>query len=270
MKSILLHVHDDDGLESRFQVALDVVRATDGHLSCIQVLPVQDYLVGEPIGGFFPSGQVVDEIQHIAAKLRERIEGRLQDENVRWDWVESMSEVPVALDAASALSDLLIVSQYPGPKELRVRPLPIVTDMAQRTSCAMLVVPSGTMTIPFDTPMVIGWNGSVEAAHALRQALPLIAMASRVEIVAVGKDDGEFSQEAANLYLSRHNINSALHQIPVENGSIAGTLERFALEQGASALMIGAYGHSRLREALMGGVTRDLLTSCKVPLLIGH
>ena len=220
--------------------------------------------------GFYTTGALVAELQDIKAAVRERIETRLKGEGISWDWVESSVDAASALVTCTALSDLLIVSQYPGPADADIRPLPIVGEMAVRASCATLVVPAQIHSMEMYSTVVIGWNGSPEAAHALRQARPFIAHAKRVDIVAVGKDEGEFSQEAASLYLAHHGIASELHIIPLTDGSIANTLHKFAVQREASVLVIGAYGHSRLREALMGGVTRDLLEGSKVSLLLAH
>ena len=270
MKSILLHVHNDDAMESRLQVALDLARRHGAHLTCIQIMPIQDYLIGAPMGGFAPTGELVEEMQEIQSAHRKEIEERLKREEVRWDWLESMSDVVSATLTASALADLLIVSQHSGHNKLKMPPLPIVDNLAAHTRCAMLVVPAHIESMAEEGPVVIGWNGSVEAAHALRQALPLLASATSVDIVAVGNDDGEFSQVAASQYLSRHGIASELHVVPVTGGSVANTLHRFCQEHEANMLLLGAYGHSRLREALLGGTTRDLLENSRIPLLLGH
>jgi len=270
MKNILVHIHDDDSLESRLQVALDLVRQHEGHLTCVQNLPIQDYALSEPISGFSAVGTIFEEMQKIADRLREGLEARLQNEGISWSWIESVSDTNSALLSASALADLLVVSQYPGAKDALRRPLPIPRDIALRVSCPMLVVPAEIHSMPCEGPVVVAWNGSIEAAHILRQSLPFLAKASRVEIVAVGEDNGTLSQQAASQYLSRHGIDSMLHQLPVQNGSVSKTLHQKATEMNACALVIGAYGHSRFREALMGGVTEDLLTGSRIPLILGH
>lgn len=270
MKSILLHVNNDDAMESRLQVALDLTRRFSAHLTCIQVMPIQDYLVGAPIGGFIPTGELVEEMQEIQARYRNQIEERLKREAVRWDWLESMSDVVNATLTASALADLLIVSQHAGHSDLKIPPLPIVDKLVANTRCTILVVPHHIQSMAETGRVVIGWNGSVEAAHAIRQTLPLLKSATSVDIVAVGKDDGEFTQAAASQYLSRHGIASELHIVPMIGGSVANTLHRFGQEHSADMLLLGAYSHSRLREALLGGTTHDLLENSRIPLLLGH
>lgn len=268
MKSLILHIHDDAAMEGRLQVALDLARAYDAHITCVQAMPVQDYVAGEPLGGFYATGVIVDEVRAQGERVRADIEDRLGREDVRWDWIDSMDDVASALLTVSALADLLIVSQSSGAGEHG--PIGIVDSLAARTSCAVLAVPAAVTGINPRAPIAVAWNGSVEAAHALRQALPMLGHAERVDIIAIGADRGTFSHEAASTYLARHGIASELHLLNQDAEPVAHVLDRVAVERGAGALLIGAYGHSRLREAIFGGVTRDLIGKARIPLLIGH
>lgn len=272
MKSILLHINDDDALESRLQVALDLTRRYDGHLTCLHASPVQTYAVSLPMSGFYPTGEIAQELERIDTALRERIEARLLKEDVSWDWLEGASDIAQSLVTASALQDVIVLSQrqVPADKTMVTPPLAIVDDVAVHARCPALIVPPAMKMLPVLGPAVIGWSGSVEVAHALRQSLSLLAHVPRVDIVSVGEDDGEFSQEAASIYLARHGIASALHVLTAADGSIGNTLHSFAEKQKASFILIGAYTHSRIREALMGGVTRDLLCGSRIPLVLGH
>jgi nucleotide-binding universal stress UspA family protein len=272
MKSILLHIHDDDALESRLQVALDLARRGAGHLTCLQASPVQSYALASPMGGFFAGAEIAEELVRIDTVLREKITARLEKEDVHWDWIEGMGDAAHTLITASALQDVLVLSQrsVPVDKTLAMPPMPIVDDVAVHARCATLVVPPAIRQMPTIGPAVIGWNGSVEGAHALRQSLSLLAAAPRIDIISVGKDEGEFPQEAASVYLARHGIASTLHVLKAADGSVANTLHTFAEREKAGFILIGAYTRSRFREALMGGVTRDLLTGSRIPLLLGH
>lgn len=271
MKSVLLHVHDDDALDDRLQVALDICRSFDAHLTCIQVTPYNAYVSFEPLGGVYTQAAILESVRAQENELRGRIEGRLAQDDVRWDWVLADGPVVPTLVRASALCDLLIIGQYPGSGEVPSRPLPIVDEIVLHATCAVLLVPSGVAEFDAGRPVVIGWNASPEAAHALRQALPILRAASSVHIVSVGDDRDAFPQIAANTYLSRHGVPSDLHTLAASTGgTTAGIIEAFAVQRGASCLVMGAYGRSRFREALLGGVTRDLLRTSRIPLLLGH
>ncbi|WP_152542820.1 universal stress protein [Sphingobium sp. Ant17] len=116
----------------------------------------------------------------------------------------------------------------------------------------------------------MAWNGSIEAAHSLRLTLSFLRVASEVHIVNISSDNNDFPPMDASRYLARHGIGSQLHEWPQEGCTIAQTLLDAAGELAASSLVMGAYGHSRLRETVLGGVTRDLLSDTSVPLLLAH
>ena len=270
MKSILLHVYDDSALDDRLQVALGLCRTFDAHLTCIQVTPYSAYVSFEPLGGVYTQNLVLDEIREREGGVRERLEARLALDDVRWDWVAMDGPVVPSLVKASALCDLLILGQFPGDGSPLDRTLPIVDELAVHAPCSVLVLPAGISSVDLSQPVVIGWNGSPEAANAIRNALPILRMASKVMIVSVDQDPKNFPQTATSSYLSRHGIFSELHVLPADRQHAAHVLEKFATDQGAACLVMGAYGRSRLRETLLGGVTKDMLGSSKVPLLLNH
>jgi len=148
-------------------------------------------------------------------------------------------------------------------------PQAIAGDVAIHAHAATLVVPVESETFDSDKPIVVAWNGSKEASLAIRLTLPMQRLASAVHIVAV--DEGlDLPNLDASAYLSRHGISSELHQLEGAKGNIAEVIEGFALEKGASAIVMGAYGKSRIRETLMGGVTRDQIFKSTLPLIMAH
>ncbi len=270
MKSVLLHVHDDDALDNRLQVALDICRTFDAHLTCIQVTPFNAYVSFEPLGGVYTQAAVLESVREHENEVRKRIEGRLVQDDVRWDWVATDGPVVQTLVNASALSDLLVIGQFPGAGDAVTQPLPIVDEAVVHAACAVLLVPSGVAAFDACRPAVIGWNASPEAANVLRHAMPLFHKASAVHVVSVGENGAEFPQMAASTYLSRHGVASDVYALAAHAEGASKVLEEFAAQRGASCLVMGAYSRSRFRETLLGGVTRDLLRTSRIPLLLSH
>src|SRR3546814_12831980 len=97
---------------------------------------------------------------------------------------------------------------------------------------------------------LIAWNGSYEAAHALRSAITLLQQAQEVNIVTVDEDADSFPATSASEYLSRHGIASELHEWPRNDRTVAATLMQAIRGLDASYLIMGASGRSRLRETL--------------------
>jgi nucleotide-binding universal stress UspA family protein len=121
---------------------------------------------------------------------------------------------------------------------------------------------------------MVAWNGSAEAAHALRAAVPLLAMAGKVWLVTIA-EPGEKARfdlppiEGAQ-YLSRHGIECEMVEVPRDKAGIADTLRSAAEVRGCGLMVMGAYGHSRLAEMLLGGVTRKMLADPQLPILLAH
>ncbi len=270
MKSVLLHIFEDDGLDDRIVVALDVCRAHDAHLTCIYVTPYAAYVGLDPMGGVFASGAVIESLREAEAAIRAKIEARLTREDVRWDWQSYDGDPAQTIVSVSSLADLVVLSQVgPGIGGITA-PMPIVDQVAVNAGCPVLVVPKGVSRFDATAPVVIGWNASEQAARALREALPLLKMARNVTLVSIGEEEAVYPQTDASTYLSHHGIKSDLQSFPASAGTADAVLSDVAKAQGAGAVLIGAYGHSRLRETLLGGVTRRLVTSSTLPVLLGR
>lgn len=269
MKSVLLHIFDDCGLRDRLSVALDLCRAHNAHLTCLQVMPYASYVGLDPSGGAYTSAALLEDLQSRQEALRAELENDLSNEDVSWDWISCDGDVAQMVVSCSALADLVVLSQASGPKN-EVTPLPIVNEVVLHAGCPVLVVPPGVNRVSATGPVAIGWNASEQAARAIRQALPMLKLASAVHLVVIGKDQDAFPHISASSYLSRHGVASELHLINPGVRDADDVLQQFVTEKGASALLIGAYGHSRLRETLLGGVTRNLVNHAKVPLILAR
>src|SRR5271156_322381 len=121
--------------------------------------------------------------------------------------------------------------------------------------------------------VMVCWDGSRQAARAIGDAMPLLAKAGRVEIVIVTNERGkEHEIEGADMaqHLARHGLTVEVHSIPGGNIDVADALLSHAADSGADFMVMGGYGHSRLREFVLGGVTHSILRSMTVPVLMSH
>jgi nucleotide-binding universal stress UspA family protein len=269
MKSVLLHVYEDGALDARLQVALDFCRAHDAHLTCLHVTPYNAYVAFDPLGGAFTQGAVMDELRKREEDQRAKFEAHMAHEDVRWDWAAIDGDVVQLLTAWSAVADLVIVSQSVRGGHDKFAPLPIVDDLVVHAECPVLVVPAGVSSYATG-PVVVGWNASPEAANAIRHSLPVLKAAPSVQIVTVGDDSPTFPQTAASTYLARHGVTSELTTLAADGRKPSEVIISFAKDCGASLIIMGAYGRSRFRETLLGGVTRNLLGHADIPLMLGR
>ncbi len=271
IKTILFHVYDDDEVMGRLQLALSLARACGAHLHCLHVTPIQAYTVVDSFGGTFVSQEVIDAFETQAAKLRQRIEAHLGLEDVSWDYEEITGEIVPHLVQSAALSDLVITGREPRQREFGGPAVSLCGDLLAQIRTPLLV--TGDRTDDFDPfgPAVIAWNGSYEAANAVRSSLPLLKMASRVQVVEFAENkDRRFPSTILLEYLSRHGIKADFDARSEPLGGVELGLVDYAAHHAAEIIVIGGYSHSRAGEFLFGGVTRALLKNCPVALVMAH
>jgi nucleotide-binding universal stress UspA family protein len=118
----------------------------------------------------------------------------------------------------------------------------------------------------------IAWDGSRTAARALRDAIPLLRAADTIDILSVNDDERseETTATAVQAYLARHEFAANVQRLIASHGDIQPTLLSTASDLGLDLMVMGGYGHSRLREGLLGGVTRAMFESMTVPTLMSH
>jgi nucleotide-binding universal stress UspA family protein len=274
MKTVLLYVGNDDGFAARMQCALDITRANDGHLHCLQILQFGAYAAMDTYGGIALMADVISELEKIADETQSRVEADLANQGVSWSFTRSAMDASSAIIGASSLSDILVMSRPSNGKD-NAAEMTIVGDAVMSCKIPVLVVPESKKSFDSTGTAMVAWNGSVEAAHALRNAVPLLTRASKVLIATIERTadmqrKDYFPSTAASEYLSRHGISSELITETANSGGVNEALGLLATGHGAEYLVMGAYGHSRAREYIFGGVTRAILKAMPLPLLLSH
>ena len=124
---------------------------------------------------------------------------------------------------------------------------------------------------PLDTHHVgIAWDGSRLAARAVRDAMPFLMGAKAVTVIAVNEEAGEASSDQLVGHLARRGITARVQRLAVERGDVQAAILSIAAESNMGLLVMGGYGHSRLQERILGGVTRGMFESMTVPVLMSH
>jgi nucleotide-binding universal stress UspA family protein len=139
----------------------------------------------------------------------------------------------------------------------------------------VLIVPYIILHVPSQLRTVlVAWNEGRLAARAIADALPLLQMADRVEVVTVSGTNPRGSRHASAdmmaQHLARHGIKADMKALAKGDVDIGSTLVSYAADVSADLIVMGAYGHSRLREIVLGGTTRTILYSMTVPVLMAH
>jgi nucleotide-binding universal stress UspA family protein len=135
----------------------------------------------------------------------------------------------------------------------------------------VLVLPEGGFPVPFGKRVMVAWKESREAARALRDAWPFLSAAEEVHFLTVSRDAPSDFDELMKRNLEAHGCRvSRMHADRNDDMETGNIIQRHAGMVGAELVVLGLYGHSRMRELLLGGVSRDLLGSLPLPLLISH
>jgi nucleotide-binding universal stress UspA family protein len=183
------------------------------------------------------------------------------------NWKEVVGQSDKMLSIASRFADLLVLAQSDDKSS---DALLDAVDMAIFESGRPVVfVPSGVSSA-IGNRIMIAWNGSTQAALAVTAALPLLHLAGQVDIVQAGDIDKAVSANELALYLALHGIKTQNHAIDVGIRDIGGTLIAAAERFESDLIVMGAYGHSRFRERILGGATRGLLKDSPWPILMMH
>lgn len=271
MKSVLLHIDGDDCMEARMQAALDIARAHDGHITCLQAVSYEIFAPGDFYGAAMAAA--IPAIKKAAEELRKKIETDLANEDVAWEWRHVHGMAETRLLEHSALHDIIVVGPHDAG-ETGHGPSVLVGELVLKAPVPTLLVPGHWKRLDLTAPVLIAWNGSSEACVALRQSVPLLRQSSRVILASVTeeKDQERFDFPAVSgaEYLSRHGIDCEIMEIPRGKAKIADTLSTTALANECGLMVMGAYGHSRLAEFLLGGVTRRSLNDPQMPILLAH
>jgi len=267
MKNILLLVHDDPGQEARFQAALDIGRAVEGHLSCLDVTVIPA-LIGTDYVGDTEFVKLLDDERQREATNRGKLEARLVHEDLPWDWTDATGQIAHCLENACALADLIVVN-----RQLDAFPLPdmrnVAGELVLRSDTPILAVPETLARFDLDSALV-AWDGSSASAAALRAAVPLLRHARRVTIVEVQNRSIRAPAEGAATYLSRHDIHARIDRIKSGDRPAADLLLAKAASEAFGYIVMGGFGHRRFAEALFGGVTRTMLTKSPIPVFLTH
>jgi nucleotide-binding universal stress UspA family protein len=214
--------------------------------------------------------QIDNEIEAAGAEFRAVLTGRI----AALEWCSAVTSMSLSdyLADESCRADLVITGVDRNASLFDLSRHVDIGDFVMQAGRPCLIIPAETETLSLDH-VVVGWKDTRETRRAIRDALPLLKAADQVTVVEIAaKDD----LDAANArladvasWLKQHGIDAA----PVTAASLgddATQLDAIAREQGADLLVAGAYGHSRVREWALGGVTRDLLLRAGRCALVSH
>jgi nucleotide-binding universal stress UspA family protein len=291
-KDLLVCIDPTTAGDVRLKLAFNLARANKAHLTGAYALPEAQATTGGPSGfGFAPPagitgmseeaaspGGAVSEVFH-EAEIAETVERRFKSElrlaGLDGEWhILSDGDSTALIELAKSV-DLTITGQRPPSSRsdgaARFRPEDIVMGAGR----PVLVVPYAGTFESVGKRVLAAWDGTREANRALNDALPLLADAEAATVIYVGAQERDLEQHRPALerivrHLQRHGIGANSEETLRGDLSVSDILLSRAADLAVDLIVSGGYHHSQLREALIGGVSRNLLEHMTVPVLMSH
>jgi nucleotide-binding universal stress UspA family protein len=274
-KTLLVHYDSGRTSPARLEIALEVAQKFDAHVACLYALT----LVHMPSYAA-EAGDILMEAQRRARAEMLESAKRSFDETVRRlgagnvEWRASARDAVDEVTLHGRYADLIVIGQ-------KNEEWPSGVDKAfeQQVLLAagrpVLLVPYAFEKRPLGNTVLVAWSATREAARAVSDALPILQRARQVHVVAFNPRrgagaHGDVPGADIGLFLARHGVKVNVSQQEVPDVDVGNQLLSRAFDLQADLIVMGAYGHSRLQELILGGVTRTLLESMTVPVLMSH
>jgi nucleotide-binding universal stress UspA family protein len=278
-KDLLVVLDPEPAARGRIDLAAALAERFAAHLVGLYPLLVPQrprelgYFDPALLDPFFES--LREQARAAADEVREQFEhvARLRGLSAEWRLVPEGPDGDPALHARYA--DLTILGQLdPDRGETEgLRPRPEQVTLA--SGRPILIVPYAGRFENVGQRVVIAWNSAREAARAVHDAMPLLVAAEAVTVLTIDPREGplghgELPGADISLHLARHGVKAQVERTVSADLPVGEVLLSRLADLGADLLVMGAYGHSRMRELLLGGATRSLLQSMTVPVLMSH
>lgn len=273
LKSLLVYLDATTGATAPLDVALELAQAHDAHVTGLSALPPFDAPV-------FAAAQFPAEIvEQINGQRHERLAEMEQAFSAKiaaagWggrsQWTSSDMHPADAIVDIGRTTDLVIMGQSQ-PGETDPQRMAVPDEVVVELGRPMLVVPYVRRPATLAKRILVAWNNTREGARAVNDAIPLLRGADDIEILTVNPE-AEETVPGADIadYLARHGLKVTVNRSMGDGIAVADALLNRASDGGFDLLVMGAYGHSRMREVVLGGATRGILEHMTVPVLMSH
>ncbi len=284
LRSILVPVRGDGKGEGVLDHALSLAKRHSAHLEVLHCRPKPEDMI--PYGVPIPSslrkslvssaGSLADEQESMVRKLfddycaargvPEVDDSPWPQDKVTATWREATGKQANVIGLRGRLADLIVVPQPDREQGLGLNTL----EAALLESGKLVLMCPAKPATDVGAKIAIAWNGSGEAARAITAALPILKKADAVVILAPAEKKLPISAEEAKVYLETHGVSCSVQGFTRTDVSVGEILITSAKQAGADCLLMGAYGQSRQRELIMGGVTQYVVDHADLPILLMH
>lgn len=220
--------------------------------------------------------ETINRAEEEAEAIESKCKSLLAGSNIRWSTdsgVAQLADLGRHVAARARFSDLVILPK-PYGKVHGAELEPVIEAALFEGQASVLVVPDSGPPRPKPKCVMIGWNESGEALNAVRAALPVLKSAETVHVVVIDPPvHGPYRSDPGGMlsqFLSRHGVRAEVDVLSKTLPRVSDVLKRHAADINADLIVMGAYGHSRFREAILGGATRYMLEQADLPVFMAH
>jgi nucleotide-binding universal stress UspA family protein len=275
-KDILVHVDASEASARRLALAAELAERSEAHLTGLHVKWLQESLYwADPYAAGFIIEAANDRADADAATAAEQFRNGVACRAIATEWRIVAGPLVRSVASHGRLADLIVVGQHDPAGETGAETAGLAEQVVLTSGRPCLVVPYAET---FPTPgerVLVAWNGSREAVRAVNDALPFLQHAGKVFVLAVDPKSERLGRDVdmptdIGAHLARHGVRVEIQNDAASDISIGDLLLSRAADLGADLIVMGGYGHSRMRELILGGVTRSMLEGMTVPVLMSH
>lgn len=275
-KDILVYVDESKSCDHRIDAAVRLAQAHEAHLIglCVAVearLPA--YIRSQLFANVLAQQeqQATERAQALAERFTRKVSGANLSVDCRAERCPEPA-LPHLISTHARYVDLVVFGQ-PDPDEVIIGSLDLATEVALSVGRPVLIVPYIGAQATLGERIMVAWDAGRESTRAVNDALPFLERASAVYVLVVGSGaDGHGEQPGADLalHLARHGCKAEAQYTVSGEVSVGDTILSRISDNGVDLLVMGAYGHARLREFILGGVTEHMMKHMTVPVLMSH
>lgn len=275
-RTIVVQADNRKSAPARIDYACRLAARDDAHLIGICPIPFANLAADF---GAVATPEIIELQRRYLVEDAERAKSSFEENarraGVRTEWRQPEGHPSAILAQTGRYADVVVVGQDDPDDSAMSAPARLVEDLLFAVGRPVLAIPYIGAPETLATRVLVAWNASREATRALNDALPLLKRAERVTVLSVNpspgdRGDGDVPSADICLHLARHGVKAEAAQTQARDIEAGDVILSRAADEGADLIVMGAYGHARLREQILGGVTRTLLGHMTVPVLMSH
>ncbi len=272
IKNILIHLTHDPRNEARTETALSLARRHDSHVTALYIsVPPQ---VPAYVMAYIPP-DVLEKQAAESVSRAERAKGRFIERceraGVPYEWRQTEGDPRTLMAFQSHYADVVVVGQTGSGDDVAEGSENLADELVLTSGRPVLVVPYVGSYTEFGNTVLLAWNSTRESARAVHDAMDVLKKASKVIVFTVnGSPAGHIPGADIATHLARHGVKAETHHTVARDISVGDAILGAVSDYGADLVVMGAYGHSRVRELALGGATRTLLETMTVPVMMSH